>query len=41
MSSIELLKDPNHEKLQAEGHFNSKKNGERELAQQVLIKNEF
>jgi len=30
-----------NEKLQAEGQFNSKKNGERELAQQVLIKNEF
>lgn len=30
-----------NEKLLAEGNFNSKKNGERELAQQVLIKNEF
>lgn len=30
-----------NEKLQAEGNFNSKKIGERELAQQVLIKNEF
>lgn len=30
-----------NDKLCAEGIFNSKKNGERELAQQVLIKNEF